>query len=144
MKKLSKILKKTSDYFTGIGSGNYTETINFYNQYYEGKEKLTKIISSKGDQISKISIRASLTMLESVLIYKSIKYDYLSPLITIIPSELFRWSSIYFDRKSIKRVRKEKAEATHQDLDEIAEAYNQRKEQPRIPEDIEGEEWKKE
>ena len=127
MKKstLKNCLGNTCEYFFGFGSGNYTKTMNFYNQYYEGEKRLIEINSSKIDQVSKIAIRTSLTILESVLIYNSIKYSYLAPLQPIIPSELFRWSSVYFDEKNKKKIRKEKLEATHQSLDEIRDQFDE-------------------
>ena len=69
---LSKILGGVSDYFFGLGSGTYTEMINFYENNYEGYEKKVQIISEKIHDKIKIITRLGLTCAEVAILYNSI------------------------------------------------------------------------
>lgn len=135
MKKsnLLKNLGKISDYFFGFGDDSYKETLDFYNRFCEGYERLVGISSSKLDKLAKIAIRSGITAAEYILSYSYVKTQDPSLLLIIPIGEAFRFLSVYFDERNLKYIKKRKREIIskwkHQSLDEIKEDYDRRLEE---------------
>tara|TARA_Y100000310_G_C20646052_1_gene796638 strand:- start:307 stop:798 length:492 start_codon:yes stop_codon:yes gene_type:complete len=126
MKNLKKIASGVSDYFLGFGSGNYIKKIEFCDNYLKEPERSNKKEDVNLNQFYNVLVRTSMTALESFVVYNLVKHNQPISLPFITLPEVFRWISIYLDRKDMNEINQEKLEIETKWLDDTMTEYNEK------------------